>query len=348
MKLLDHFSRNVDEEYSQAMARTIIAGVALAILGVAYGVNATGPIAPAALLAYLLFSLAWAAYIKLSPGRNVVRRTISMLGDFGIVSFTILNMGAFGAFFYPLYLWVIVGNGMRFGEKYLLGAMVMGITGFSIIIFLGEYWRLNLPAGLGLLSGLVILPIFYLVLIRRLHTLNDDLARELEQSYYAASHDALTGLVNRAYYFERFDIESQRAIRYNESFAVMFIDLDNFKQINDNLGHQAGDHILTVVAERLRELTRKVDIVARLGGDEFTILFPALSGCEDIETVSRSVIESLSRPIEIDGTPQTVTASIGISVCPQDGKTADELIYKADIAMYQSKDDGKNKFTVYA
>ena len=282
MMLLNYFSRQVDEEYSQAMARTVISGLALLISGIAYWVGTITALAPAVVLSYLLFSLAWATYIRRTPGRNAVRLSISMLGDFGIVSFCILETGSFGACFYPLYLWVIVGNGMRFGEKYLLAATLMGITGFTAVIILGEYWRLNLPAALGLLTGLIILPMFYLVLIRRLHTLNTQLARELKQSYYAASHDALTGLMNRDYFFEQLDIEIERTHRYKESFVVMFIDLDNFKQINDTLGHQAGDRVLVVVAERLRELTRKADIVARLGGDEFTILFPSLSGPDNI------------------------------------------------------------------
>jgi len=165
---------------------------------------------------------------------------------------------------------------------------------------------------------------------------------------YLAEHDALTGLFNR----RRFQEELERALSYSERFqqesALMFIDLDQFKYINDTLGHQAGDSYLCAVARRLGSGLRKVDILGRLGGDEFGIILPNTSR-DEIEQIAGHVLKCLtSENTSVDTLQTPVTASIGIVLFPRDGTVPGELLAKADAAMYSAKDSGRNTFHIYS
>jgi len=165
---------------------------------------------------------------------------------------------------------------------------------------------------------------------------------------YLAEHDALTGLFNR----RRFQEELERSLDYSERFqqesALMFIDLDQFKYINDTMGHQAGDEYLCMVAQRLADSLRKVDILGRLGGDEFGIILPNTSH-EEVEHVAAQVLQHLATAKEgVDSLRAPVTASIGIVLFPQHGTIAGELLAKADAAMYSAKDKGRNTFHIYS
>jgi len=165
---------------------------------------------------------------------------------------------------------------------------------------------------------------------------------------YLAEHDALTGLFNR----RRFQEELERALSYGERFqqesALMFIDLDQFKYINDTLGHQAGDAYLCAVARRLANSLRKVDILGRLGGDEFGIILPNTTR-EEVEQVARHVLTSLtSENARLDSLQAPVTASMGIVMFPRNGSVPGELLAKADAAMYCAKDNGRNTYHIYS
>jgi diguanylate cyclase (GGDEF)-like protein len=256
-------------------------------------------------------------------------------------------VGSFGAALYPLYLWVIVGNGMRFGPRCLIIAMAIGLGGFMTSALFNGYWSQNIPTAVGLGIGMIVLPLFYLVLIKRLHMLNERLDQQLSKASYAATHDALTDLANRAYFFQRIDEEIGAGERYKEKFAILFIDLDGFKAINDTYGHQYGDMTLKTVAKRLKKFVRKSDIVCRLGGDEFGVLLHGVHNSEDLRRFSQKLIKSLSAPIAINRYTVKVTASVGISLYPNHGSTPDELINKADQAMYRTKNKGKNGYTFY-
>lgn len=234
---------------------------------------------------------------------------------------------------------------MRFGAVALIIAMTISITEFSVVMVMGEYWQNNLPTGLGILFGLVLLPSFYLVLIRRLHTLNQVLEQELINSTHAATHDDMTGLVNRAYFYQRIEDKILEAKRDNLQFTIMFIDLDGFKQINDVNGHHIGDALLRMAADRLQNQVRKSDIVARLGGDEFGILLHHLNGPSDVERFTQKLIDNVAEPFLIKDFSLNVTASIGLSQFPVAGDTSDDLVNEADQAMYKSKNKGKNCFT---
>ncbi len=163
-----------------------------------------------------------------------------------------------------------------------------------------------------------------------------------EALYRQARYDNLTGLPNRFLLVERLKQEISQATRSDKQFAVLYVDLDRFKQVNDSLGHAAGDELLKEAANRLRECVRDSDTVARVGGDEFTIILSGFGDAQVAGIVADHVLTEMDKPFSISGTEQFVTASIGVVVYPQDGATANELLNNADTAMYRSKASGRS------
>ena len=165
---------------------------------------------------------------------------------------------------------------------------------------------------------------------------------------FLAHHDPLTGLPNRIQFQERCDEALMRAARHNSKVAVMFVDLDHFKTVNDSLGHGHGDELLRNVATRLEECTRKTDTVARLGGDEFTILLGEVADSGDIAFIAKKIADRLSASFMIAGHEVYVSASVGISCYPEDGQSAAALIKNADAAMYAAKEQGRNNYQFFS
>ena len=168
--------------------------------------------------------------------------------------------------------------------------------------------------------------------------------RAEEQIEYQAYHDALTGLPNRLLFRDRLTVALAHARRHETALAVMFLDLDRFKNVNDTLGHTLGDELLRVVAERLRCVLREGDTIARMGGDEFTILLSDLKAAEDAAKIAQKLLDAVAEPMPIEGHELFVTTSIGISLYPDDGDSADALLKNADNAMYRAKETGRNAF----
>lgn len=172
--------------------------------------------------------------------------------------------------------------------------------------------------------------------------------KALEKIHHLAHHDALTNLPNRNLYIERVERAIYRAERSNKPLALMFVDLDKFKPINDELGHEAGDVVLKTVAERMLSCVRQSDTVARFGGDEFVAILENLDCAESAAVVAKKVISKLTDSIPVPGDKHaTVGASIGISIFPEDGTTMDQLARAADEAMYAVKEEGRNNFKFY-
>jgi diguanylate cyclase (GGDEF)-like protein len=169
-----------------------------------------------------------------------------------------------------------------------------------------------------------------------------------ERIEYLAYHDGLTMLPNRSLFSKLLNQSINQARRYNHRLAVLFLDLDRFKRINDTLGHEAGDQLLQEVSTRLKDCLRDSDTVARLGGDEFIVLLPEISEEKYVATVAQQLVSAVSTPFVLLGQQFRVTASIGISIYPQDGLDEQTLTKNADIAMYQAKGEGKNNFQFYS
>jgi len=176
------------------------------------------------------------------------------------------------------------------------------------------------------------------------------LAAALERAQYAerlqqlAFYDSLTGLPNRVLFDDRLKQTMSTAKRYSRGFSLMYLDLDNFKQINDRYGHPTGDLVLRAVADRLVGTLRESDTISRFGGDEFVILQPVVNPASDAADLARKIVSSLQAPFILGGVDHMVHTSVGIALYPHDGSTADELMDRADRALYHAKHAGRNRW----
>ena len=187
-----------------------------------------------------------------------------------------------------------------------------------------------------------------------LKSANDKLHHDLEERKrveqsirHMAHHDALTGLPNRSLFRDRLTHAMAQADRYHQKLAVMFLDLDRFKAINDTLGHNVGDQLLKIAAERLRSCVRDSDTVARLGGDEFTVVVEDIVEDHDAAAVAQKILDTLSQPFNLYGHEVFISVSVGVTLYPSDDENADNLLRNADSAMYRAKEFGRNNFQFY-
>jgi diguanylate cyclase (GGDEF)-like protein len=187
-----------------------------------------------------------------------------------------------------------------------------------------------------------------------LKSANDKLRLDLEERKrvelsirHMAHHDALTGLPNRTLFRDRLTHAMAQADRYHQKLAVLFLDLDRFKAINDTLGHNVGDQLLKIAAERLRSCVRDCDTVARLGGDEFTVIVDDIMEVQDAAVVAQKILDTLSQPFNLHGHEVFISVSVGITLYPTDDESADNLLRNADSAMYRAKEYGRNNYQFY-
>ena len=171
---------------------------------------------------------------------------------------------------------------------------------------------------------------------------------EKEHAYHLATHDFLTGLPNRMLFSEMATSHLRQARRSRRLYALLFIDLDRFKLVNDTLGHRVGDLLLQSVAQRLRQTLRESDITARIGGDEFVMLLTEVSSVEAVSKIADKLVEEVGETCrDLEGHDVEVQPSIGIALYPQDGTDVDTLIRNADAAMYEAKESGRNTYRYY-
>ena len=229
----------------------------------------------------------------------------------------------------------VTSTGLRAGD--LLAVLVPVVVGPVT-----AWWELASGAGRPwavVVGGLVLPLAVVLLLVRQV--------RLRARREYLAHHDPLTRLPNLSLFHDRVEIELARARRDGSSFAVMFLDLDGFKDVNDSLGHDAGDDLLRAVARRLSEAVREGDTVARVGGDEFTVLCPGVDDAEQARALALGIQQRFAEPMQADLRMLFTSISVGVVVGPADGTTADELIKHADTAMYRAKSAGRCRVQVY-
>ncbi|HEY7771822.1 MAG TPA: EAL domain-containing protein [Marinagarivorans sp.] len=239
---------------------------------------------------------------------------------------------------------------------FVLNILAMGYAQNSgLIVFNQSFHDTSRPITtiiILLVSGLAVRLLIndYINTIRNLNSENVKVKESEKAIAFLANHDNLTELPNRTLASDRFEQAVQRLTRNNSNkkIALIFIDLDDFKTINDSLGHETGDRYLVAIAERLRDATRASDTVCRLGGDEFLLILDGLSDERDVSNIAATIQERVSRPVITGQHKLVCSASIGISVYPNDGIRYDELVKKADIAMYRSKEVGRNTFHYYS
>ncbi|RYH27490.1 MAG: sensor domain-containing diguanylate cyclase, partial [Alcaligenaceae bacterium] len=168
-----------------------------------------------------------------------------------------------------------------------------------------------------------------------------------QQIQFQAFHDALTGLPNRLLLQDRFEQAKAHAGRGTRKLMLLFLDLDNFKSINDTLGHESGDGFLQQIASRLSACMRGTDTISRLGGDEFLILLPDLTQAEDAVPILAKLMEQMQMPVYVDGHEISTSVSMGVTIFPDDGTSFESLLKKADMAMYKAKGDGRNTYRFF-
>jgi diguanylate cyclase len=281
---------------------------------------------------------------------------------------------AIGASFVALWLFTHLGTqntwrarATRVGAAFLMGLAVSGMhyTGMAASRFAANTYCLNPAVGgngmdsrwlalviatiaLGLLAITTILLVYDAHLESNVRRYNEMLENANARLQHAATHDALTGLPNRVLLADRMGQAIARAARHEIRFAVLVVDLDRFKAINDSLGHIAGDELLQEVARRLSSLLRKDDTLARLGGDEFVLLVHEVSTAQDAEVVAQKVLSHVAQPLQLAGLDVHVSPSVGIALCPDDGVDSETLLQHADAAMYHAKKKGRNTYQFFA
>ena len=175
-----------------------------------------------------------------------------------------------------------------------------------------------------------------------------NMKQAFDEMAHLAAHDVLTGLLNRRLFNELLEQATHLARRDAGHYAMLYLDLDGFKEINDTLGHSAGDQLLVKLAERLKGSVRESDVVARVGGDEFIVLLQNIDSRSDVEHTTINILTRLSRPMKISGHPVRISASAGIAIIPDDGLDPDRLIRRADLALYQGKSFGGNSYHFFS
>jgi diguanylate cyclase (GGDEF)-like protein len=210
-------------------------------------------------------------------------------------------------------------------------------------------WVYNLLVASLLIITLTTFIALYILSINRRLTLSlEQIKEQKEIIEYQATHDTLTGLPELRLLHERWDKAVSRADRENSRAAILFIDLDGFKLVNDTYGHHAGDFVLKIVSSKLNKSIRNVDTAARLGGDEFVVILDCIKSIEDAPLIANKLIEAISQPISFNNSAISIGASIGIAIYPVHSSKPEEIIKLADLSMYKAKQSGKNKFKVYS
>jgi diguanylate cyclase (GGDEF)-like protein len=254
----------------------------------------------------------------------------------------------------------------KLGSAVVMGLAITGMhyTGMAAARFAPESVCLAADssggmenANLAVMIGLATMGILVITLVisafdahfaARTAKLADSLQAANEQLRGVALHDRLTGLPNRFLLDDRLEQALARAARNGKRFALMYVDLDKFKPVNDSFGHHVGDGLLMAVAQRLSDCVRKQDTVARTGGDEFVIVLSEIAQAQDASMISGKVLRELSRPFDVEGHRLEISCSIGISVYPDDGKDLKLLTVNADAAMYHAKKAGRNNYRFFA
>jgi diguanylate cyclase (GGDEF)-like protein len=238
-------------------------------------------------------------------------------------------------------------------KRYLLWAAPAAAAFAALAAVAGAAFldRPSVVGALGVLVSLAMVPLLVAGLARRLQRRLDvaiterevfraelDAAcRTTEELRNFANHDGLTGLPNRSLLHDRLGLAITQSHRQGSHLAVLFLDLDDFKRVNDSLGHGSGDSLLVELARRVRTSVRAGDTVARFGGDEFIVLLDELSEARDADLVAAKVLDAVQAPYRLDGHEVSIAASLGVSVYPRDGTSSDELLRSADAAMYREK-----------
>jgi len=286
------------------------------------------------LLALTFFSMMHYYFISTYPSALVsVRKNLLIFSDLAVLTFLIITYGETGLFLLPLYILIVMRSGLSFGLSFFYSSLLFAGASFVVLITYSSYWKVHSDIIATFAITTFLMPFFYLRIFIRVDEENRELAQTLNDVSSDANYDELTGAANRKQYKEKM----LKLLHNKTPFALLFIDLNKFKAINDTHGHHVGDEVLKEVARRLSENIDKDDFIARLGGDEFVIIttrkkvyMEKFIAKLERNVIGRHKVGSLIVPIEL---------SIGISFYPEDNHGAMLLAKYADEAMYRAKKD---------
>jgi diguanylate cyclase (GGDEF)-like protein len=341
MNLLARYNERVrgrpDSEHSQAVMRIGLVGLCLVYTSwVASHDPQSGGTLWLINMAAAVYSVALLAHILWKPGASPPRRVLGAIHDNLVVTLWLHEAGTLGALYLFVFPFVTVGNGFRFGVRYLAWSGVLGTLGIASLLVLAPEWRAYGSIGIGILLSHLLVTIYTGALLRRLQKMQVQLQR-------MATYDSLTGLPNRWFFTEK--VEHLLAARHRGNLACLFLDLDGFKLVNDRCGHAVGDLLLKRVADRISESVRLSDMPARLGGDEFAVVLDRLASPDDARATAERIIASIESITHVDDHAVAVSVSVGIAFLPAIAlavpATAQSLLKSADEAMYAAKSAGK-------
>jgi diguanylate cyclase (GGDEF)-like protein len=254
-----------------------------------------------------------------------------LLIDVSALSTLIYFLGIFGVYLTPLYLSLIIVYYSRLNESFFY-VVTLALIGFVFVTGLSDFWEQNTTLAIVIFFALLTFSISYYI---------------YRKTKDQALFDPLTGLPNRSLFQDRLDMAIKGYRRSKKKSALLFMDLDGFKQVNDTLGHNVGDQLLKEVSDRLRNIVRETDTIARLGGDEFAIILNDIGSSAGVPTcIADKVLEEFTEPYQVNERLIDVGISIGISICPDHSDDMNDLIRFADVAMYSAKKD-KSGYVVY-
>lgn len=348
--VLDRLSRRQDTEHNQALLRLAIVAVALLYICWLHGFTMSGlDSGQMALqttgLASAAFSLAILYHIINYPRVLVVRRFLGMAHDVTAMTIFFFHTRDLASLFLFVYPFIAIGNGFRYGEKWLLISALMGATGLAILLGTSDYWANMSLISTGLAINFITVVTYTGLLLRKLRSTT----AKLEE---LATHDSLTGLPNRRVIMDQLRHTLEFTVKNSRTIACVYFDLDGFKQVNDTLGHGAGDFLLQEVSRRTRAILRDTDLLARLGGDEFSIVLDSIQSREDAELICRRVVKAVEDITVVMGQPVKVSVSVGCvivspaSYASRTRTTEEAVMRQADACMYQSKKSGSGLYTI--
>ena len=308
-----------------------------------YNITGAGDL-PWTVLPYIAVYIAYSAvclwHVRLWPGFNPWRLALTTVLDPLLVTIILFAGGDRTVPLIWAYYWFVTAQGVRYGTPWMLLSAVTTFIAVAALTRFEPSWRQHAAYGLGVILSLASVTVFLSVANLRLSSLQLRLIK-------MASHDPLTGVANRTRFYDALRQALWRCERYKQHLAVLSIDLDGFKAVNDVLGHQAGDHVLKSFATQISAALRREDVIARIGGDEFVILLENINGQTIVRRISNLILSTLANINEFEGQRLAVSASIGIATYPfidmPDQVTPDHLLNRADAAMYRAKADGKNR-----
>ncbi len=325
-------------ELEQAWIRLLLSSILIFyLLGQVYWGGAKIELSSVLSLAGIFLIGALALLFGIYKGKSSESRKIcGIFLDMAGITAGMLISGEHGAMAFGAYLFVIVGNGGRYGYKLMRLAAGCAVSGFLLVVSTVPYWRAQINLSIGLLITLIIVPVYYDLHLRRLVDVQKLLAD------YSIK-DALTNIFNRRYFDQQLQQSFDRARRFtDEHFALVMLDLDHFKQINDTYGHDVGDKVLVEAAQRLQNLVRRNDVFARYGGEEFVILL-ARTSLNEARPLAERLRQCISeKPFVYGEISIDVTVSLGLADY-QAKDPVSHLVKRVDNALYRAKINGRDR-----